>query len=147
MTIAPILMVDDDEDDRMLAEEAFLEVGVPCPLEFVADGDELLDYLLSSGRFAGQGPTVRPSIILLDLNMPRRDGREALAAIKAHPDLRRIPVIVLTTSQRPSDVLQSYELGASTYIVKPANFEGLINMVQRLVLYWFGIAAIPSEAG
>ena len=147
MTIAPILMVDDDEDDRMLAEEAFAEVGVPCPLEFVADGDELLDYLLSSGRFAGQGPAVRPSIILLDLNMPRRDGREALAAIKAHPDLRRIPVIVLTTSQRPSDVLQSYELGASTYIVKPANFEGLINMVQRLVLYWFGIAAIPSEAG
>ena len=147
MAIAPILMVDDDEDDRMLAEEAFSEVGVPCPLEFVGDGDELLDYLLSRGRFAGRGRAVRPSIILLDLNMPRRDGREALAAIKAHPELRRIPVIVLTTSQRPADVRQSYELGASTYIVKPANFEGLINMVQRLVLYWFGIAAIPSEAG
>ena len=139
-------MVDDDEDDRMLAEQAFSRVGLTCPLEFVGDGDELLDYLLRRGRYA-EGPAVPwPSIILLDLNMPRCDGREALAALKEHPDLRRIPVIVLTTSQRPSDVLVSYELGASTYIVKPVGFDGLINMAQRLVLYWFELAAIPSEA-
>ena len=147
MTHAPILMVDDDEDDRLLVEEAFARVDLPCALDFVGDGDELMDYLLGRGRFGGGPPAQLPSFILLDLNMPRRDGREALVALKAHPTLRRIPVIVLTTSKRPADVHQSYELGASTYIVKPVSFEGLISVAQRLVLYWFGVAVVPSEAG
>ncbi len=146
MMKAPILMVDDDEDDRMLTERAFSRVGLKCPLEFVEDGEELLDYLLRRGRYADRAAVPLPSIILLDLNMPRCDGREALAALKQHPELRRIPVIVLTTSQRPTDVLVSYELGASTYIVKPFSLDGLINMARNLLLYWFELAAIPSEA-
>jgi CheY-like chemotaxis protein len=141
-----VLMADDDEDDRLLARDAFLECGIDAELRFVEDGEELLDYLNKRGIYAMQAaPT--PAFILLDLNMPRKDGREALAAIKEHPLLRRIPVVVLTTSRAEEDVKRSYDLGVSSFISKPSSFESLVDLVRTLSHYWLNTVRLPAGGG
>jgi CheY-like chemotaxis protein len=140
-----ILMADDDEDDRMLAQEALEECRLANDLHFDEDGEELLDYLYHRGQFAPQSLSPRPGLILLDLNMPRKDGREALQAIKADPELRHIPIVVLTTSQAEEDIYRTYDLGANSYITKPVTFESLVEVMKILGRYWFEIVELPAE--
>ncbi|MDB4951176.1 MAG: response regulator receiver protein [Gemmatimonadetes bacterium] len=142
-TPVPILMADDDPDDRLLARDALAEACVANELCFVEDGEELLEYLHGDGRWAPPARPLRPGLILLDLNMPRKDGREALREIKADPGLRRIPVVVLTTSRDEEDVLRCYDLGASSYITKPVTFHGLVSAMTVLGRYWFEIVNLP----
>lgn len=130
-----ILLADDDPDDRMLAAEALAEAEVSNQLICVEDGAELLDYLMGSGAFADDPPPL-PGLILLDLNMPRVDGREALAKIKSDPALRRIPVVVLTTSQAEEDVFRTYDLGVNSFITKPISFDELVAVMALLGQYW-----------
>ena len=137
-----ILMADDDPDDRLLARDALRESPLDIDLRFACDGRELLDYLRREGRWAAE-PAPRPGIILLDLNMPRMDGREALAEIKRDPELRRIPVIVMTTSRARDDVHHSYDMGAASYISKPITFEGLVDVMRELGRYWAEVVALP----
>lgn len=139
-----ILMADDDADDRFLAAEALQEARLRNGICFVKDGEELMDYLYHRGEFADSEKSPRPGIILLDLNMPRKDGREALEEIKADHDLRRIPVVVLTTSKAEEDVLRSYDMGVSGYITKPVSFEGLIDVMRIIGKYWFDIVELPE---
>jgi CheY-like chemotaxis protein len=136
-----ILMADDDPDDRLLVREAFEESRLLNPLYMVEDGEELLDYLYQKGKFSETA--VRPSLILLDLNMPRKSGIEALKEIKADPNLRTIPVIVLTTSKAEEDILKSYDLGVNSFIVKPVTFDSLVNIVKQLGSYWFELVQLP----
>jgi two-component system response regulator len=140
-----ILMADDDEDDRLLARDALAESRLHNDLRFVCDGVELMEYLRREGPFADPARSPRPGVILLDLNMPRMDGREALEEIKAQPDLRRIPVVVMTTSQAEEDVVRSYDLGASSFISKPVTFEGLVRVMRGLGTYWFEIVQLPAD--
>jgi CheY-like chemotaxis protein len=142
-----ILMADDDADDRLLAADALAEARLNNELRFVEDGEELMDYLNRRGRWSAPGAAPRPGLILLDLNMPRKDGREALREIKAHPELRRIPVVVLTTSRAEEDVLRSYDLGASSFISKPVTFEGLVAAMKALGRYYIEIVELPPAAG
>ena len=143
-----ILMADDDEDDRDLTRDALADVNGVDHMEFVADGQELLDYLRQSGTSgspdAARRP--RPSLILLDLNMPRMDGREALAEIKADAELRRIPIVVLTTSRDDQDIRRVYDLGANTYITKPVTGSKLHDVLERVAEYWSQIAVLPDRA-
>jgi CheY-like chemotaxis protein len=139
-----ILLADDDEDDRMLAEQAFEECRLANELRVVEDGEELLDYLHRRGEFAEPGAAPRPGMILLDLNMPRKDGREALREIKADPALRSIPIVVLTTSKQEEDILRTYDLGVNSFITKPVTFEGLVDVIKTLGRYWFELVALPS---
>jgi CheY-like chemotaxis protein len=138
-----ILMADDDPDDRMLVKEAFEESRLLNPLYTVEDGEELLDYLYQKGKFSETA--VRPSLILLDLNMPRKSGIEALKEIKADPNLRTIPIIVLTTSKAEEDILKSYDLGVNSFIVKPVTFDSLVNIVKQLGSYWFELVQLPNN--
>ncbi|HEX8362241.1 MAG TPA: response regulator [Longimicrobium sp.] len=140
-----ILMADDDEDDRLLARDALEESRLANSLRFVTDGVELMDYLRREGRYADPASSPRPGVILLDLNMPRKDGREALQEIKADPELRRIPVVVMTTSQAEEDIVRSYDLGASSFITKPITFEGLVRVMRGLGTYWIEIVQLPSD--
>jgi two-component system response regulator len=142
-----ILMADDDEDDRLLATEALAESRLSNELRCVEDGVELMDYLHRRGRYAPPASAPRPGLILLDLNMPRKDGREALREIKADPELRRIPVVVLTTSRAEEDVLHSYDLGASSFISKPVTFGGLVSAMKALGRYYIEIVELPPAAG
>ena len=138
-----ILMAEDDTDDRLLVQEAFAECGVNEQLRFVADGEELLDYLMRRGQYAAVAAP-RPGLILLDLNMPRKDGREALKEIRDDPDLRRIPIVVFTTSRADTDIRKVYELGANSFITKPAAFDALVTTVTKMVGYWFDLVELPS---
>lgn len=140
-----ILLADDDEDDRILARNALIESRLANDLSFVENGEELLDYLLRRGKYVNPADSPTPGLILLDLNMPRKDGREALQEIKAHPVLKRIPVVVLTTSKEDEDVLRSYDLGANSYISKPVTFDSMVNIMKILVTYWFSIVALPND--
>ena len=140
-----ILMADDDPDDRLMAQSAFEVSHLANDLRFVVDGQELMDYLLRRGKYADPALSPRPGLILLDLNMPRKDGREALAEIKADPDLQTIPVVVLTTSKAEEDIYRSYAVGASSFITKPVSFEGLVDVVRTVGHYWFEIVALPNE--
>jgi CheY-like chemotaxis protein len=142
-----ILMADDDPDDRLLAAEALREGRVPNDLRFVENGEELLDYLRRRGRWANPSDSPRPGLVLLDLNMPRMDGREALAEIKADPQLRRIPVVVLTTSRAEADVTRSYDLGANSFIAKPVTFGGLVDAMRTLGRYWMETVELPPDGG
>ena len=142
-----IVMADDDADDRMFAREALAENRLANDLHFVSDGEELLDFLRHEGRYADPVSSPRPGLILLDLNMPNMDGREALEAIKADPKLRHIPVIILTTSRTEADIFSSYDLGASSYITKPVTFEGLVQAMGQLGRYWFEIVELPPHNG
>ena len=141
-----ILYADDDEDDRMLVHDALREARLINDLRFVEDGEQLLDYLHHRGRYTDATAAPRPGLILLDLNMPRMDGREALAAIKSDPMLRRIPVVVLTTSKAEEDVLRTYDLGVNSFITKPVTFDGLVDIMRVLGKYWFGIVELPEGA-
>jgi CheY-like chemotaxis protein len=142
-----ILMADDDEDDRLLTRDALQESRLANEIYFVRDGEELLDYLYRRGPYASEATAPRPGVILLDLNMPRKDGREALREIKADPDLRRIPVVVLTTSKEEADIYRSYDLGANSFVTKPVTFEGLIEVMKGLGTYWFEIVELPDGRG
>jgi CheY-like chemotaxis protein len=140
-----ILMADDDEEDCELTREALGDARLANQMRFVHDGQELLDYLRRQARYAD--PSVdapRPGIILLDLNMPKKDGREALAEIKEDEELRRIPIVVLTTSEDERDVLRSYDLGASSFITKPVTFAGLVEVMRSWTRYWFEIVELPN---
>jgi len=140
-----ILMADDDADDRLLAKDALTECRLANDLYFVENGEELLDYLKRRGKFAQITDSPRPGLILLDLNMPKKDGREALKEIKADPELRKIPVVVLTTSKADTDIGCIYELGANSFISKPVSFDSLVEVMKVLGRYWFEIVELPVK--
>ncbi len=140
-----ILLADDDEDDRLLASDALRESGEPAELHFVGDGKQLLDYLRAEGEFAAPNAAPRADLILLDLNMPRLDGREALRQIKADKTLRRTPVVILTTSRTHRDVWNSYDEGANSYVAKPVSFEALVEVMKNLRHYWAETVQLPSS--
>ena len=143
-----ILVADDDEDDRRMTEEAMAEARLVNDLRFVVDGEDLMDYLHRRGAYAEGGVEApAPGIILLDLNMPRKDGREALAEIKSDPDLRQIPIVVLTTSRAEEDVFRTYDLGVNSFITKPVTFGGLVEVVLTFSRYWLEIVDLPVHAG
>jgi CheY-like chemotaxis protein len=141
-----IVIAEDDPDDQLLAREALEESRIANTVHFVNDGQELLDFLRHAGQYARLAPP-RPDLILLDLNMPRMDGREALAVIKADSDLRSIPVVILTTSKAEEEIVRAYNLGANSFIVKPVSFEGLVYAVRVLTEYWFTIVRLPKSDG
>lgn len=141
-----ILMADDDPDDRLLARDAFAEARMENRLVFVEDGEQVIDYLNRRGRFADTAKYPMPGLILLDLNMPRRDGREVLAEIKSDPAFKHIPVVVLTTSRAPEDVMKSYRNGGNSYIVKPVTFRELTEVVREIGRYWLGVVDLPCAA-
>jgi len=140
-----ILLAEDDPDDRLLTRRALQKSQIANTISTVEDGEELMDYLRHEGEYSDPDDAPRPGLILLDLNMPRMDGREALKKIKSDPDLRRIPVIVLTTSEAEQDILQSYDLGVNAFVTKPVTFDGLADAVQALGDFWFEIVKLPSE--
>lgn len=140
-----ILIAEDDEDDRLWAQEAITESRVANAVRFVEDGEELMDYLYCRAKYAAPGAAPQPALILLDLNMPRKDGREALKEIKGDPRLRHIPVVILTTSRAEEDVLRTYDLGANSFVIKPVTFEGLVQVMKSLAQYWLEIVELPSE--
>ena len=142
-----ILIADDDADDRLMAKEALEECRLANQLDFVEDGIELLDYLRSRGRYAQPGAARRPGLIILDLNMPKMDGREALREIKADPSLRRIPIVVMTTSKAEEDIYRTYDLGVNSFITKPVTFEGLVTVMRVLGRYWIEIVELPDLGG
>ena len=146
MTAITILMADDDADDRLLTLEAMQASRLGNCIRFVEDGQELMEYLKRTGAYA-TADAPRPGLILLDLNMPRKDGRQALQEIKHDPDLRCIPVVVLTTSKTEEDILRTYDLGANSFITKPVTFEGLVDIVRTLRTYWFNIVELPRSNG
>jgi CheY-like chemotaxis protein len=145
-----ILLADDDSDDRLLAQDALSEVGRDCELRTVTDGVELMDYLLHRGAYGDERESPRPSMILLDLNMPRMDGREALVHIRTHEALRHIPVVVLTTSKSEEDVFASYAMGGNSFITKPVSFAALVELLREFLRYWLDVVELPPsvpEAG
>jgi CheY-like chemotaxis protein len=142
-TTVTILMADDDEEDCLMARDALQEGRILNDLRVVHNGEELLDYLHRRGRFA-DADAPRPGLILLDLNMPRMDGREALRAIKSDPELRAIPIVVLTTSKAEEDIVRSYELAANSFISKPVTFAGLVDVMRDIGHYWLEIVDLPA---
>ncbi len=140
-----ILMADDDEDDRLMTKEAFQEARLVNDVRFVVDGEELLDYLHQRGKFTAPDASPRPGLILLDLNMPKKDGREALKEIKSDETLRQIPIVVLTTSKSEEDIYRTYDLGVNSYITKPVSFEDIVDVVIALTQYWFKIVQLPRS--
>jgi len=137
-----ILVAEDDADDCLLMQDAFTESGFNGVVRFVGDGEELMDRLLHRGRHANTD-SPRPDLILLDLNMPRKDGREALAEIRRHAEFSRLPVVIFTTSRADTDISRVYELGANSFVTKPAAFDALISTVKSITGYWFGIVELP----
>jgi CheY-like chemotaxis protein len=141
-----ILMADDDEDDRVLTADALRQSRLINDVRFVVDGDDLMQYLRGAGAYGPGGiPAPRPGLILLDLNMPKKDGREALAEIKGDPLLRRIPVVVLTTSKGEEDIVRTYDLGVNSFVSKPVTFEELASVMRTLACYWFDLVELPQD--
>lgn len=140
-----ILYADDDPEDRMLVKDAWEESRLANELHFVEDGEELMDYLHRRGKYAGLKKDPLPGMILLDLNMPRKDGREALREIKSDPGLRQIPVVVLTTSKAEEDIYRAYDLGVNSFIIKPVTFQSLVDVTRALNRYWFEIVELPPH--
>ncbi|MDB6022224.1 MAG: response regulator [Pedosphaera sp.] len=149
MSVAPktslILMAEDDSDDRLLAQEALTESGITVDLRFVEDGVELMDYLNRRKKFSSPENSPRPGLIILDLNMPRKDGREALREIKLDPELKRIPVVVMTTSTAEPDIAKVYDLGANSFISKPVAFNSLVGLMKSVTDYWFNVVVPPAK--
>ena len=143
--VITILLADDDPDDRQLTRDAFAENRLANVLNTVDDGEELLEYLQRRGRYADKRDEPLPGLILLDLNMPRKDGREALKEIKADATLRRIPIVVLTTSKAEEDILRTYDLGVNSYITKPVTFKSLVELIKLLGRYWFEVVELPPD--
>ena len=140
-----ILMAEDDADDRLMTKEAFEESRLNNDLRFVCDGVELMDYLHRRGPYADPANSPRPGLILLDLNMPKKDGREALRDIKADPHLKNIRVVVLTTSKAEEDIFRTYDLGAASYITKPVTFTALADIIKTMGKYWLEIVELPND--
>jgi CheY-like chemotaxis protein len=140
-----ILLADDDPDDRKLTHDAFMENRLANEFHAVEDGEELMDFLRRRGKYEALRDEPLPGLILLDLNMPRKDGREALKEIKADPDLRRIPIVVLTTSKAEEDILRSYDLGVNSYVTKPVTFKSLVELIRVLGRYWFEVVELPPD--
>ncbi|MEO5951712.1 MAG: response regulator [Chloroflexia bacterium] len=138
-------MADDDADDRLLAKDALLESRLVNDLYLVADGQELMDYLQHKGKYDDPTSSPRPGVILLDLNMPKKDGFEALTEIRNDPALRQIPVVILTTSKTEEDIYKGYDLGANSFVTKPVTFEGLVSAMKALGQYWFEIVELPTR--
>ncbi|AYV55050.1 response regulator [Leptospira kmetyi] len=138
-----ILVAEDDPDDRLLMRDGFRDNNLINPLHFVKDGEELFEFLQNKGEYSDILKYPRPGIILLDLNMPRMDGREALKTIKSIPELKKIPVIVLTTSREEEDMLQTYDLGANSFIRKPVEFGAFMETIRTLGQYWLEIVELP----
>ena len=139
-----ILICDDDEDDRALTRQALEDAHISNNLRFVEDGEQLLDYLHQRGEYSGEtGAAPRPGLILLDLNMPKMDGREALQHIKGDPKLVDIPIVILTTSGLDMDIIRSYQLGVNSFITKPVSFSGLVEAMNVLGRYWLEIVELP----
>lgn len=141
-----ILIADDDEDDRLIAREALREARLMNELHFVEDGEELMDYLFARGEYICRKNKPLPGLILLDLNMPKKDGCEALKEIKADPGLRQIPIVVLATSQADEDIFRSYNFGVNSYITKPVSFEGMVEAMKTLSVYWLNIVQLPAQS-
>lgn len=139
-----ILIADDDAEDRMLLKEALEENRLKNAIQFVENGEELMEYLQSRGKFTNREKYPLPGLILLDLNMPKKDGREALKEIKEDPQLRFIPVVVLTTSKAEEDIVKTYNLGVSSFITKPVTFVALVEMMKTLSEYWFELVELPK---
>jgi CheY-like chemotaxis protein len=140
-----ILLADDDPDDRKLTQDAFAENRLANILHCVEDGEELMDYLNRRGKFENLRGEPLPGLILLDLNMPRKDGREALKEIKANPEFRRIPIVVLTTSKAEEDIVRTYDLGVNSYVTKPVTFKSLVELIKVLGRYWFEVVELPPD--
>lgn len=139
-----ILIADDDAEDRMLVKDALEETCLKNSIHFVENGEELMDYLNHRGRFANKVQYPTPGLILLDLNMPKKDGREVLKEMKEDEHLRLIPVVVLTTSKAEEDILRTYDLGVSSFITKPVTFAALVDIMKTLSKYWFEIVELPK---
>lgn len=139
-----IAIAEDDQDDRMLIEDALRDCDILNPVDFLEDGEALMQYLRRQGPYARLAGKQLPGMILLDLNMPRKDGREALAEIKADPALRHLPVIVMTTSRSPDDVAATYEIGANSYVAKPIHYEELLDVLGTLGKYWLEVVNLPG---
>jgi CheY-like chemotaxis protein len=140
-----ILIADDDPDDREMIRDAFNENRLVNDLRFVEDGEALMDYLHHRGKFEDLKDSPLPGLILLDLNMPKKDGREALAEIKSDPALRRIPVVVLTTSKAEEDIYRTYNLGVNSFVTKPVTFDALVAVTRELGRYWLEIVELPQR--
>ena len=140
-----ILLADDDPDDRQLTHDAFMENRLANEFHAVEDGEELMDFLHRRGKFESLRGDPLPGLILLDLNMPRKDGREALKEIKADADLRRIPIVVLTTSKAEEDIVRTYDLGVNSYVTKPVTFKSLVELIKVLGNYWFEVVELPPD--
>jgi CheY-like chemotaxis protein len=140
-----IVLADDDPDDRKLTQDAFMENRLANDFHTVEDGEELMDYLRRRDKYESLRDEPLPGLILLDLNMPRKDGREALKEIKADPDLRRIPIVVLTTSKAEEDIIRSYDLGVNSYVTKPVTFKSLVELIKVLGRYWFEVVELPPD--
>lgn len=138
-----VLMADDDEDDRLLAQDALKESGWPHDLRFVADGVELMEYLNGRGQYSRPETAPSPDLILLDLNMPRKDGREVLQELKQDAKWKRTPVVVLTTSRADEDVIGSYDLGANSFVSKPVSYDELVDIMRNLGRYWSQTVRLP----
>jgi len=139
-----ILMADDDADDRQLTREAFETSRLANDLRFVEDGVELMDYLCRRNHYADPALSPRPGLILLDLNMPKKDGRQALSEINASPNLRNIRIVVMTTSKAEEDILRTYDLGASSFVTKPVTFAALVDVITTMGRYWLEIVELPN---
>ena len=140
-----ILLADDDPDDRQLTHDAFMENRLANEFHAVEDGEELMDFLHRRGKYESLFGEPLPGLILLDLNMPRKDGREALKEIKADADLRRIPIVVLTTSKAEEDIVRTYDLGVNSYVTKPVTFKSLVELIKVLGNYWFEVVELPPD--
>lgn len=138
-----ILIADDDADDRLMIRDALEENRLANDVRFVENGEELMEYLTRQGKYRNLESSPKPGLILLDLNMPKKDGREALKEIKSHPELRGIPVVVLTTSKAEEDIYRTYNLGVNSFITKPVTFESLVTITRDLGRYWFEIVELP----
>jgi two-component system, response regulator len=140
-----IVVADDDPDDRMMIKDAFEEAKLGNPVDFVQDGVELMEYLRREGAYKNMSNQPYPGFILLDLNMPRKDGRTALKEIKESAELHRIPIVILTTSKAEEDIIKTYNLGVNSFICKPVSFDGLVEIVKTVGRYWIEIVALPPE--
>ena len=140
-----ILIADDDPDDRLLLDRVLKQSRLYNDVRFVEDGEALLDYLYQRGPYGGPGAAPRPGLILLDLNMPKKSGREALREIKADPNLRAIPIVMLTTSKSEEEIYRSYDQGANSFITKPVTFEAMVDVMKAATSYWFSIVELPPD--
>jgi len=143
MNKQPILIAEDDADDRYLLQTAFSEIGFPEKIDFVENGIEVMNYLDNVYENNNMQEKALPGFILLDLNMPKKDGREVLKELKQHPIFKKIPVIVFTTTKNEIEIKRCYELGANSYVVKPISFDALLKVVENIRSYWFQTASIP----